>query len=218
VLRRYPDGTRLLCGFTGDQPGIFSLRASDGRDPVRLTTYPFGPPCNASDVAQDVAPDGETVRVPAYRREVFHQTFRAEQVALFVEKIDGTGLRQLTPYGLAFPHELTSAKWSPDGINIISTMHDGRLFAVRPDGDGLTQINLQTGTQQYFAFEPRWSPDGTRIQWPGGYLHREGRTVAGSDLGSYRQWLHCSFAYSVLACFRMRMSGSASFQRVRKSL
>ncbi len=24
-----------------------------------------------------------------YRREVFHQTFRAEQVALFVEKIDG---------------------------------------------------------------------------------------------------------------------------------
>ena len=52
-------------------------------------------------------------------------------------------------------------------------MHDGRLFAVRPDGDGLTQINLQTGTQQYFAFEPRWSPDGTRIQWPGGHLHRE---------------------------------------------
>jgi hypothetical protein len=29
---------------------------------------------------------------------------------------------------------------------------------------------------------------------------------------------HCSFAYSVLACFKMGMSGSASFQRVRKSL
>ena len=29
---------------------------------------------------------------------------------------------------------------------------------------------------------------------------------------------HCSFAYSALACFRMGMSGSASFQRVRKSL
>jgi hypothetical protein len=27
----------------------------------------------------------------------------------------------------------------------------------------------------------------------------------------------CSFAYSTLACFRMGMSGSASFQRVRKS-
>src|ERR1700678_2015340 len=29
---------------------------------------------------------------------------------------------------------------------------------------------------------------------------------------------YCSFAYSALACLRMGMSGSASFQRVRKSL
>jgi len=29
---------------------------------------------------------------------------------------------------------------------------------------------------------------------------------------------HCSFAYSALAAIRMGMSGSASFQRVRKSL
>jgi hypothetical protein len=29
---------------------------------------------------------------------------------------------------------------------------------------------------------------------------------------------HCNFAYSALACFRMGMSGSASFQRVRKSV
>jgi hypothetical protein len=28
---------------------------------------------------------------------------------------------------------------------------------------------------------------------------------------------YCSFAYSALACFRMGMSGSASFQIVRKS-
>jgi hypothetical protein len=28
---------------------------------------------------------------------------------------------------------------------------------------------------------------------------------------------HCNFAYSALACFRMGMSGSASFQRARKS-
>jgi len=28
---------------------------------------------------------------------------------------------------------------------------------------------------------------------------------------------YCSFAYSALACFRMGMSGSASFQSVRKS-
>jgi hypothetical protein len=36
---------------------------------------------------------------------------------------------------------------------------------------------------------------------------------------SYRALLrsHCSFAYSAFACFRMGMSGSASFQSARKS-
>jgi hypothetical protein len=37
---------------------------------------------------------------------------------------------------------------------------------------------------------------------------RRGRTFYG----------YCSFAYSALACFRMGMSGSASFQSARKSL
>jgi len=160
----YPDGTRLLCSFPlGPQPGIFSIRASDGGDPVRLTTYPFGAQCNACDFAQDVSPDGKRFVFLRYRREVFHQTFRAEQVAMFLENTDGTGLRQLTPYGLAFPHEIASAKWSPDGLKIISEMHDGRLFVVYPDGTGLTTIKLQTGTERYFAFEPHWSPDETRI-------------------------------------------------------
>jgi Tol biopolymer transport system component len=153
---------RLLCGFGDQNAGIFSIRASDGGDPVRLTTYPFGA-CNACDTPGDVSPDAKRFVFLRYRREVFHQTFRAEQVALFVEKTDGTGLRQLTPYGLAFPHELASAKWSPNGLNIISTMHDGRLLIVHPDGTGLTQIKLQTGSEQYFAFRPDWSPDGTRI-------------------------------------------------------
>jgi len=31
------------------------------------------------------------------------------------------------------------------------------------------------------------------------------------------RWNYCSFAYSALACFRMGMSGSASFQRLKKS-
>jgi serine/threonine protein kinase len=42
---------------------------------------------------------------------------------------------------------------------------------------------------------------------------RTGRWLVGSDLRTY-----CSFSYSALACFRMGMSGSASFQSVRKSL
>ena len=38
----YPNGTRLLCSFGGDVPGVFSIRASDGSDPIRRTSYPFG--------------------------------------------------------------------------------------------------------------------------------------------------------------------------------
>jgi Tol biopolymer transport system component len=155
----YPDGTRLLCGFGGDQPGVFSIRASDGGDPVRLTSYPFGP-CNACDEPTDVSPDGTQFVFLRFKNE---ETRQPEQVALFVENLDGTGLRQITPYGLAQPHEIAAAQWSPDGREIISETTQGRLFVVRADGTGGAPINLQTGTKKYFAFEPDWSPDGTRI-------------------------------------------------------
>jgi Tol biopolymer transport system component len=149
------DGARILCGFGGDQPGVFSVRSSDGGDPVRLTTNPYG---NA-DVATDVSPDGTRFVFLRYRG----QETRHQQVALFVENLDGTGLRQITPYGLAFSHELAAAQWSPNGREIISETTHGRLFVVRLDGTGITPIHLQTGSTRYFAFEPDWSPDGTRI-------------------------------------------------------
>jgi Tol biopolymer transport system component len=158
----YPNGTRLLCGYGEGPPGVFSIRAADGGDPQRLTTYPFGPNCNSCDEATDVAPDGSRFVFLRFRRENA-ANFRQEQVALFVENLDGTGLRQLTPYGLAQPHEFASARWSPDGQDIISETTQGRLFVVHPDGSGLSMIRLQTGTTRYFAFEPSWSPDGTQI-------------------------------------------------------
>lgn len=158
----YPDATRLLCGYGEGPPGVFSIRASDGGDPERLTTYPFGPSCNTCDEATDVSPDGNRFVFLRFRRENA-ANFREEQVALFVENIDGTGLRQLTPYGLAQPHELAAARWSPDGNVIISETTHGTLFVVHPDGSGLSMIRLQTGATRYFAFAPAWSPDGTQI-------------------------------------------------------
>jgi Tol biopolymer transport system component len=156
----YPDGSRLLCSVaSGDAPGVFSIRASDGGDPVRLTSYPFEASCNACDEATDVSPDGTKFVFLRYKNENTNH----QQVALFVENLDGTGLRQITPYGLAQPHEIASAQWSPDGRQIISETTQGRLFVVRLDGTGGAPIKLQTGTNKYFAFEPDWSPDGTRI-------------------------------------------------------
>jgi len=155
----YPDGRRLLCGFGGDKPGVFSIRASDGGAPIRLTAYPYGASCNACDTPTDLSPDGRRFVFLRYKNE----DSANQQVALFVEKLDGKGLRQATPYGLAEPHEIASAQWSPDGQEIISETTHGRLFVIHPDGTGLIMIRLRTGTTQYFAFEPDWSPDGTRI-------------------------------------------------------
>ncbi len=156
------DQTRILCGFPG---GIFSLRASDGSDPVRLTT---SPPGTIGDEPTDISPDGKRFVFLRYRQMNFPEP--TQQVAIFVENMDGTRLRQLTPYGVVHAHEFTSAQWSPDGTRIISQTTGGpsqttggRLFTVHPDGRGLTPIPLQTGTGQYFAFGPHWSPDGTRI-------------------------------------------------------
>jgi Tol biopolymer transport system component len=155
----YAGGSRLLCGFGDSQPGVFSIRASDGGDPVRLTTHPQSASCNACDAPTDVSPDG--------RRFVFlrfkDENTPHQQVALFVENLNGSGLRQLTRYGLAQPHENAWAQWSPDGREIISETTRGRLFVIHPDGTGLTPIHLQTGTTKYFAFEPDWSPGGKRI-------------------------------------------------------
>jgi Tol biopolymer transport system component len=158
----YPDASRLLCSVGEGPPGVFSIRSSDGGDPVRLTTYPFGTTCNACDAATDVSPDGSRFVFLRFRRENGPKQ-QVQQVALFVENTDGTGLRQVTPYGLAAPHELSSARWSPDGREIISETTQGTLFVVRPDGASLRMIQLQTGTPRYFAFQPDFSPDGTKI-------------------------------------------------------
>ena len=51
----------------------------------------------------------------------------------------------------------------------------------------------------------------------------DGVAIAGKDGSEWggqsriRVGNYCSLAYSALACFRMGMSGSASFQRARKS-
>ena len=164
-----PDGTQLLCIgqiFEGDHSmdGIYTIRASDGGDFTRLTTNPFPPTgeFGGGDLPGDYSPDG-TQFVFLRAKPGADPNARHQRGALFVENIDGTGLRQIVPYGLANSHDNAVARWSPDGSLILFASDHGSLFFVHPDGTGVRRIPLETGGGFSFAFAPGWSPDGTRI-------------------------------------------------------
>ena len=164
-----PDGTRLLCMgqiFEGDhsRDGIYSIRSSDGGDLTRLTVNPFPPTgeFGGGDLPGDFSPDG-TRFVFMRARPGADPDARHQRGALFVENADGTGLRQITPYGLANSHDNGMAHWSPDGSAILFASEHGSLYVVHPDGGGLRAIPLHMGGGSSFAFTPGWSPDGTRI-------------------------------------------------------
>jgi TolB protein len=160
-----PDGSRLACEGNGDPPserdGIYTVRSSDGGGLVRVTKNPFGIPfccpVRNQDGVPGYSPDGSRI--------VFGRTDQTSDFAVFVVNADGTGLHQVTPWGL----EARNGRWSPDGswivFNVESEFHHfrGELFLVHPDGTGLHKIAIDTNGSQYFAKEPTWSPDGTRI-------------------------------------------------------
>jgi len=182
------DQTRILCAFndsSSGNTGVFSIRASDGGDPVRLTTNPY----SSTDLPTDISPDGTRFVFVRYKPGASpqHNPDRTQQVALFVENLDGTGLRQITPFGLAQPHDFASANWSPDGQEILSALSNGRLFTVRPDGSGIAPIVLQIGAVRYFAFQPHWSPDGKRIIFGAFTNSGEGIFTANPDASDVKQ-------------------------------
>lgn len=154
-----PDGSRLAClGFDHSTPGrhegVFTVRASDWSDLQRVTSNPcLGENCE--DDPGDFSPDGSQIVF------VRHDPLQADGTrALFVVNTDGTGLRRITPWGMA-PD--SGGSWSPDGRRILFAAK-GTVFVVHPDGSGLRQIHIDVGGGGWYAVkEPVWSPNGRRI-------------------------------------------------------
>src|SRR5512132_2974040 len=90
-----PDGQRLACESFGvtdpSRNGVYSIRASDGGGLTRITSNPGG-----GDIPGDYSPDGKRL---VFSRVDPSRPAKAN-VALFVIKVDGTGLRRITPWGL----------------------------------------------------------------------------------------------------------------------
>ncbi len=184
-----PDSTRLLCQVIrggGDTSinGIYTIRSSDGGGLTRLTVSPYPPEgeFGGGDIPGDYSPDGSQF-VFMRAKPGADPSARHQRGALFVENADGTGLRQITPYGLPNSHDNAAESWSPDGSAILFASEHGLLFVVHPDGTGVRRITLDTGGGFSFARTPGWSPDGTRIVFSL-FLDKTGQEdiyTAGSD-------------------------------------
>lgn len=158
-----PDGTRIAFeGWDDSDPartGIYTARASDGGDLVRVTTNQGRP----HDMPLDYSPDG--------RQLVFYRAVRAEPNlpvdiggSLWVVNVDGSDAHELDTRDV---RPWWNARWSPNGSRIVFTVErlqpTGGLWTIRPDGTGLEK--LFEDPEGGFPVAPVWAPDGSMVMF-----------------------------------------------------
>jgi Tol biopolymer transport system component len=172
-----PDGARILLGGTDaietHADGIFTVRASDGGDLVRLTSRTGKNPNYSPDGTQVVfegvqglqgacvphaPPVGGSFTCPS-------GTYRIGELdgSVLVVNADGTGLHRIASH-MALYFDFPPS-WSPDGRWILLPAANG-VYVVHPDGTGLRQIRLESIPRLRRETYPSWSPDGTRFDHP----------------------------------------------------
>ena len=141
-----PDGKRLLMEGFNDDPdahGVYTVRASDGGDLVRLTK-----PGDAG-IPAAYSPDGTTVMwvLPSGDEE---------PGALMLVGSDGSNERRLGTLAVNW-----DPTWAPDGRSVLASA-GGRLYSIDVATGKATPIRIRAAPN---AVLPRgmWSPDGTRI-------------------------------------------------------
>jgi Tol biopolymer transport system component len=158
-----PDGTLLACDVVSDTPGytgLYTIRSSDGGGLTKLIS------CADECGAADWSPDGKRFLVGGPDPDGL--------TVLFVVRVNGTGLRQVSPSGIRVDLENGVASWSPSGDQILfggnaDADHRRSIFVVNADGSGFHQVPISgcggafSDRQSIACFEPGWSPDGTKI-------------------------------------------------------
>jgi Tol biopolymer transport system component len=159
-----PNGSRLACeGFGQTDPslnGVYTLRSSDGGDLQRVTYDP-----NGDDAPSDYSPNGKRLVITRANETTYE---------LDTVKLDGSGLKQITPEGMDF--NFGNGSWSPQGNQIVFSAHvpngdyHSSVWVVHLDGTGLRQLPIAGPCGGPFGdpttwgcFNPVWSPDGRKI-------------------------------------------------------
>ncbi len=159
-----PDAQRLACEGNGQtdpsRNGVYTI-SSAGGDLVRVTSNPGG-----DDSPGDFSPDR--------KRIAFVRTDPTGEVGIFSVRVNGSGLRQLTPVGMLVDQGF-GGSWSPSGNSILFVArtdpnHRRAIWIVNSDGSGLHQLPIAPSCGGLFSdpksvscFDPGWSPDGSKI-------------------------------------------------------
>ena len=151
----FPDGTRIA--FDGwddanhERDGIYTARAADGGDLVRVTRSRTSP--------VDVSTDGEIFFFRPV--EGFPSIGDQPEGSLFVVNDDGSGARRVTPADLPVVNIGGGiGRLSADGSKIVFTS-DGAIWTIGSDGSAAKKIFDDPDGS--LAITPTWSPDGTMI-------------------------------------------------------
>lgn len=135
----------------------------DGTNAQRLTFLTNDKPYSGHVGNPSWSPDGKQLTFE-YRTSATGQP--ADGRAVYVVNVDGTGLRQLTPWDLRAGDR---ADWSPDGTQIVFTTFPagpdqapgGGIYTVHPDGSAIGALTPAPSDVYYGP--AAYSPDGRSI-------------------------------------------------------
>jgi TolB protein len=158
----FPGGKRLAlqrgaCGTVNTLMAVYVMRANGSQ--ARRVTQKNATCANRhrySDTAPTVAPRG--------KRLVFERVDEKRgKNAIFSIRLDGTGLRRLTPWRI----DASQPDWSPNGrwIAFRTQEHSetrGNIALVHPDGSGFHRITHSRGKHKWLSCS--FSPNGKKIQ------------------------------------------------------
>jgi Tol biopolymer transport system component len=144
-----PDGKRFVCeGWDDAHPeriGVYTVRASDGRDLRRLTS----PADHQHDIPGGYSPDGTRIAFVHVTDDA------AEQGQLWIMHADGSGARRANDATIGY-----HVHWSPDGQSIVG---DGYGSLLVFDAGDLASAPRPITLPEAAAFGAWWSPDGSRL-------------------------------------------------------